>query len=176
MSVREPSIRFESLLVTLLGRELQDSQSPCLSETLQVGRHTPSVFVCSSVAGPVLTGTASPAEIPVVELDLSVKNGVVIRAGETLRLPATVTGKPYPSITWTINDGKPDKERVEILTEGNNSVVAIKSAQRRDCGKYHVSACNPSGTKGASTRVEVVGEYRSRGRGQRLAAASNEGT
>lgn len=104
----------------------------------------------------------SPTEIPVVELDLSVKNGVVIRAGETLRLPAMVTGKPYPSITWTINDGKPDKDRVEILTEGNNSIVAIKNAQRKDCGKYHISACNPSGTKGASTRVEVVGEYRSR--------------
>lgn len=99
------------------------------------------------------------AEIPVVELDLSVKNGVVIRAGETLRLPATVTGKPYPSITWTINDGKPDKDRVEILTEGNDSIVVVKSAQRKDCGKYHISACNPSGTRGASTRVEVVGEY-----------------
>lgn len=102
----------------------------------------------------------SPTEIPVVELDLSVKNGVVIRARETLRLPATVTGKPYPSITWTINDGKPDKDRVEILTEGNNSIVSIKNAQRKDCGKYHISACNPSGTKAASTRVEVVGEYR----------------
>lgn len=103
----------------------------------------------------------SCTEIPVVELDLSVKNGVTIRAGETLNLPATVTGKPYPSITWTINDSKPDKDRVEILTECNNSIVVIKNAQRKDCGKYHISACNPSGTKGASTRVEVVGEYSS---------------
>lgn len=94
-----------------------------------------------------------------MELDLSVKNGVTIRAGETLHLPAIVTGKPYPSITWTINDTKPDKDRVEILNEGNNSIVEIKNAQRKDCGKYHISACNPSGTKGASTRVEVVGEY-----------------
>lgn len=103
----------------------------------------------------------SPSEIPFVEMDLSVKNGVTIRAGETLSLPATVTGKPYPSITWTINDKKPDKDRVEILSEGNNSIVVITNAQRKDCGKYHISACNPSGTKGASTRVEVVGEYRS---------------
>lgn len=110
----------------------------------------------------------SPTEIPVVELDLSVKNGVVIRARETLRLPATVTGKPYPSITWTINDGKPDKDRVEILTEGNNSIVTIKNAQRKDCGKYHISACNPSGTKAASTRVEVVGEYRSKKSGSEV--------
>lgn len=36
VSVREPSIRSESLLVTLLERERQDSQSLCLSEILQV--------------------------------------------------------------------------------------------------------------------------------------------
>lgn len=97
-------------------------------------------------------------ELPVIELDLSVKNGVIIRAGELLRVPATVTGKPYPSITWTKDDSKPDKDRVEILTEGNDSVVSIKNVQRKDCGKYHISACNPSGTKAASTRVEVMGE------------------
>lgn len=36
VSVREPSIRSESSLVTLLERERQDSQSLCLSEILQV--------------------------------------------------------------------------------------------------------------------------------------------
>lgn len=34
--VREPNTRSESLLVTLLERERQDSQSLCLSEILQV--------------------------------------------------------------------------------------------------------------------------------------------
>lgn len=102
------------------------------------------------------------SEIPVIELDLSVKNGVVIRAGETLRVPATVTGKPYPSITWTKDDGKPDKDRVEILTEGNDSIVSIANVQRKDCGKYQISACNPSGIKSAWTRVEVMGEWKIR--------------
>lgn len=101
--------------------------------------------------------------MPMIELDLSVKNGVIIRAGETLHLPATVTGKPYPSITWTIDNAKPDKDRVEILTEGNDSIVVIKNIQRKDAGKYLISACNPSGTKNASTRVEVMGEWRTAG-------------
>lgn len=103
-----------------------------------------------------------------IDLDLSVKNGIVIRAGETLRVPATVTGKPYPSITWTINDSKPDKDRVEVVAEGNDSVVVIKNVQRKDCGKYHISACNPSGIKAASLRVEVMGEYKSSQGGERL--------
>lgn len=96
--------------------------------------------------------------MPVIELDLSVKNGVTIRAGETLRIPATVTGKPYPSISWTKDDNKPDKDRVEILSEGNNSIVSIKNVQRKDCGKYQISVCNPSGIKSAWTRVDVMGE------------------
>lgn len=103
---------------------------------------------------------SSLTEIPVIELDLSVKNGVVIRAGENLLIPATVTGKPYPAITWTKDDGKPDKDRVEILTEDNNSIFSVKNVQRKDCGKYQISACNPSGTKSAWTRVEVMGESR----------------
>ncbi|KAF6733011.1 Titin, partial [Oryzias melastigma] len=98
----------------------------------------------------------NPAEVPVIELDLSVKNGVTIRAGETLRIPATVTGKPYPSISWTKDDNKPDKDRVEILSEGNTSIVSIKNVQRKDCGKYQISVCNPSGIKSAWTRVDVM--------------------
>ncbi len=112
----------------------------------------PSFFIC----------WLPSTEMPVIELDLSVKNGVIIRAGENLLVPATVTGKPYPSITWTKDDGKPDKDRVEILTEGNDSIVSVKNVQRKDSGKYHISACNPSGTKNASTRVEVMGEWKSR--------------
>ncbi|KAF3843790.1 hypothetical protein F7725_002639 [Dissostichus mawsoni] len=98
----------------------------------------------------------NPAEKPVIEMELAIKAGVFIRAGENLRLPATVTGKPYPSIEWTIEDSKPDKDRVEILTEGNDSIVSIKNIQRKDSGKYHISVCNPSGIKNASTRVEVM--------------------
>lgn len=99
----------------------------------------------------------SLSELPVIELDLSVKNGLTIRAGETLRVPATVTGKPYPAITWTKDDGKYDKDRVEIITEGNDSILQIANCQRKDCGKYQITAMNPSGKKAAWSRVEVVG-------------------
>jgi len=96
-------------------------------------------------------------EKPVIELDLSMKNGVVIRAGETLRLPARVTGKPKPAITWLKDDKKPDKERVEILEDGDESIVHIMNVQRTDSGKYLISACNPSGIKSAWTQVDVMG-------------------
>jgi len=99
------------------------------------------------------------AEIPVVELDVTVKNGVVIRAGETLAVPAHVTGRPPPAIKWTKDDGAPEKERVEVENVGKESILRIKNVQRKDVGKYQITASNPSGTKSAWTRVEVMGEY-----------------
>lgn len=97
-------------------------------------------------------------EIPVLELDLSIKNGVIIRAGETLRLPCHVLGRPQPSIKWTKDDKDPDKQRVEYEDVGRDSTLIIKNVQRSDHGKYQITAANPSGIKSASTRVEVMGE------------------
>ena len=92
-------------------------------------------------------------------MDLDIKNnGVIVRAGEKLLVPVTVRGKPRPFITWTIEEKKPEGERVEILDEGELSIVSIKKAQREDSGKYAISACNPSGIKNAWCRVDVVGE------------------
>lgn len=94
-----------------------------------------------------------------IDMGLALKSSFIIRAGENLRLPAAVTGKPYPFISWTKDDGKLDKDRVEILTEGNNSIVSINNVQRKDGGKYQISACNPSGIKSAWTRLEVMGMW-----------------
>lgn len=97
-------------------------------------------------------------EVPVIDLDISVKNGLVIRAGEMLRIPAHVTGKPKPSLVWTKDDGTPDKERAEIEEVDQDSTFIIKTSKRSDTGKYQITAANPSGIKSAWTRVEVMGK------------------
>ncbi|XP_064868260.1 titin-like [Oncorhynchus nerka] len=97
-----------------------------------------------------------PKEAPVVELDLTVRNGVMIRAGEPLILPALVTGRPPPDIKWTKDDGPPDKNHVEIENVGKESILSIKAATRKDPGKYQISARNNSGIKSTWTRVEVM--------------------
>lgn len=96
--------------------------------------------------------------MPVIELDISVKNGVVVRAGEMLRIPAYVTGKPFPSLKWTKDDGALEKDRMEVEEAGHDSTLVIKCTKRSDHGKYQIQAANPSGIKSASTRVEVMGE------------------
>ncbi|NXP27057.1 TITIN protein, partial [Scytalopus superciliaris] len=101
------------------------------------------------------TTVAEPKEPPTVELDVSVKAGIQIMAGQTIKIPATVTGRPTPTIAWTVEDGELDKDRVVIENVGTKSELTIKNALRKDHGKYVITATNSSGSKSAGTRVEV---------------------
>lgn len=86
------------------------------------------------------------------------RNGVIIRAGDSLRLPAVVIGRPQPEVKWTRDDADIDKERMIVETEGKNSTLLIKAVVRADHGNYKISGTNSSGTKTAETRVDVMGQ------------------
>lgn len=105
----------------------------------------------------------SITEAPGIEFDISVRNGVIIKAGETLRIPAYVVGRPTPEVKWTKDDAEPDKERVTIETIGKCSTVNIKNALRTDHGKYEITGTNSSGTKSAFIKVDVMGKSASLG-------------
>lgn len=94
-----------------------------------------------------------------MEFDASVKKGVIIRAGEPLKLPAVVSGRPQPDVTWAKDEGDIDKDRMIVETEGKNSTLFIKKATRADHGRYRVAGTNSSGTKTAETRVDVMGQW-----------------
>lgn len=93
-----------------------------------------------------------------MEFDSSVKNGVIIKAGEPLKLPAVVTGRPQPEVKWVKDEAEIDKEHMIVETQGKNSTLFIKKAVRADHGKYQISGTNSSGTKTAETRVDVMGQ------------------
>ncbi|KAJ8352204.1 hypothetical protein SKAU_G00236800 [Synaphobranchus kaupii] len=95
-------------------------------------------------------------EPPLVDFDISVKNGVTVRAGHTLKLPALVSGRPPPEVKWAKDEGEPDKERVVIETVGKSSILTIKNVMRTDHGQYQITGSNNCGTKSALTRVDVM--------------------
>lgn len=97
-------------------------------------------------------------EPPTVELDVSVKGGIQIMAGKTLRIPAVVTGRPVPTKVWTKEEGELDKDRVVIDNVGTKSELIIKDALRKDHGRYVITATNSCGSKFAAARVEVFGK------------------
>lgn len=123
-------------------------------------------FYCEAAAGTVtvfsliniMSPCPCPSEPPAVDFDVSVKNGVIIKAGESLKLPAVVTGQPQPEVKWAKDEAEIDKERMIVETDGKNSILFIKKAVRADHGKYQISGTNSSGTKAAETRVDVMGQ------------------
>lgn len=95
---------------------------------------------------------------PSVDFEDSVKNGVLIRAGEPLRLPAVVTGRPQPEVKWTKDNADIDVERMIVETMGKASTLFIKTATRADHGLYQITGTNSNGTKTAETKVDVMGQ------------------
>lgn len=75
-----------------------------------------------------------------------------------MRLPAVVTGRPVPEVKWAKDNAEPDKEHTVIETEGKINCLTIKNALRTDHGMYQITGTNPSGTKSASVKVDVMGK------------------
>lgn len=56
----------------------------------------------------------SPVE-PAVSLDVNAHDLLYCRAGTTIRIPATITGRPVPKVTWTFVDGTAETEKKNDL-------------------------------------------------------------
>uniref|UniRef100_A0A3Q3K5B6 Ig-like domain-containing protein n=1 Tax=Monopterus albus TaxID=43700 RepID=A0A3Q3K5B6_MONAL len=96
-----------------------------------------------------------PSEPPAVDFDTSVKNGVIIKAGDPLRLPAVVTGRPQPEVKWAKDEAEIDKARMIVETEGKNSTLFIKKSVRADHGKYQISGTNNTRSPTTSWSTEM---------------------
>uniref|UniRef100_A0A8C4UEI0 Titin n=1 Tax=Falco tinnunculus TaxID=100819 RepID=A0A8C4UEI0_FALTI len=75
-------------------------------------------------------------------LDVKLLAGLTVKAGTKIELPAKVTGKPEPQITWTKADKilRPD-DRITIETKPNHSTVTITDSKRSDSGTYIIELC-----------------------------------
>lgn len=51
---------------------------------------------------------------PMVTLDISANDLLNCRAGTTIKIPATITGRPVPKVTWTF-DGTAETEKKNDL-------------------------------------------------------------
>lgn len=85
--------------------------------------------------------------------------GLTVKAGTKIELPATVTGKPEPQITWTKADMllKQDK-RITIENVPKKSTVTIMDSKRSDTGTYIIEAVNVCGRATAVVEVNVLGK------------------
>lgn len=97
------------------------------------------------------------SEIPDLELAEDLKKTVCLRAGGTLRLFVSVTGRPLPVVGWR-KTGVELQSRGLIETTDSYTLLIVEKVNRYDSGKYVVEAENPSGKKTATIMVKVYGK------------------
>lgn len=94
---------------------------------------------------------------PRIRLPRQYEDGLLIEAGETMRLKVGIAGRPTPTITWSHN-GEAIRRgpRIDLLTNEKNSFLKISNATRADRGEYHLRAVNKLGEFSTSFLVTVT--------------------
>uniref|UniRef100_A0A8D3D0Y7 Titin n=1 Tax=Scophthalmus maximus TaxID=52904 RepID=A0A8D3D0Y7_SCOMX len=94
---------------------------------------------------------------PTIEVDVKLIEGLVLKAGSTITLPAKMTGIPNPTAKW-MTDGKEvaSEGRYHIETTGSSTILSIPECQRGDTGEYILTVANPAGSKSVALHVTVL--------------------
>uniref|UniRef100_A0A672I9A8 Titin n=1 Tax=Salarias fasciatus TaxID=181472 RepID=A0A672I9A8_SALFA len=97
-------------------------------------------------------------ELPKCETDPMYNQTLVINAGETFSLEATVDGKPIPTAQWFKGDVEVENSaRAEIKNTDFKALLVVKDAIRVDGGQYTLVLTNVAGTKtSAFVSVKVL--------------------
>uniref|UniRef100_H2YFD5 Titin n=1 Tax=Ciona savignyi TaxID=51511 RepID=H2YFD5_CIOSA len=94
---------------------------------------------------------------PRLDLNGNLKDTVVVKAGETITLSASIFGKPVPNATWTRNNVELDNTpRTEIMDTGSTASLSIKDSTRDDSGDYVLHLKNTAGSRAISITVKVL--------------------
>jgi len=97
-------------------------------------------------------------EIPDLELPDELTKTICLRAGSSLRLHITVTGRPIPSVTWS-KPGVDLQNRGFIEVTNTTTTLIIDKVHRYDAGRYTIEASNSAGKKDASILVKIYGMF-----------------
>ena len=94
---------------------------------------------------------------PKIDLAGNMTETIVVKAGETIRLAASIFGKPKPAVVWSCNNVELDNTpKTEIHLSENATSLTIKDANRSDTGEYLLEAKNNAGSRSIVLNVKVL--------------------
>lgn len=64
-------------------------------------------------------------EEPVITLEVTANELLNCRAGTTIKIPATISGKPLPNVTWDFDGTAPTEKKNERHTLPEDSEVGL---------------------------------------------------
>lgn len=96
---------------------------------------------------------------PEAELSAELKEGLELHAGETMRLHATIKGRPTPRIIWAkMNTNIKDRQGIVIKSSNVDTMVMVEKVNRYDAGKYILNLESSAGMKMYTIVVKVFGQ------------------
>lgn len=94
---------------------------------------------------------------PNVELGQEYFEGVNVRAGDPIRIKASISGRPSPKVVWFKDGVEITKKMMDITSAPGLSSIFIRDADRTHRGQYAIEATNTSGSKREQVNVQVFG-------------------
>uniref|UniRef100_A0AAY4B5Q8 Titin n=1 Tax=Denticeps clupeoides TaxID=299321 RepID=A0AAY4B5Q8_9TELE len=94
-------------------------------------------------------------EPPTYDIEAVYSQGIVVRAGGSMRINIPFKARPVPEIYWTKDDGDlPEKTQIE--KDLDYTGLSIDICDRNDAGKYTLHLENSTGSKTAFVSVKVL--------------------
>uniref|UniRef100_A0A4W3IYG0 Ig-like domain-containing protein n=1 Tax=Callorhinchus milii TaxID=7868 RepID=A0A4W3IYG0_CALMI len=96
-------------------------------------------------------------DAPKIDLGVSMKSLMTVKAGVNVCLEAVVSGKPFPKVSWKKNGNEVvPADGFKITTTRSLCTLELYSVQRKETGEYSIFAENPSGSKSAHVKLKVL--------------------
>uniref|UniRef100_A0A3B3HA44 Uncharacterized protein n=1 Tax=Oryzias latipes TaxID=8090 RepID=A0A3B3HA44_ORYLA len=94
---------------------------------------------------------------PVIEVDAKLIEGIIVKAGTTIRLPAIMRGIPVPTAKWSIEGEEITSEgNIKIDTDNFSTILSINECTRNHTGTYLLTVSNAAGSKTVGLNVTVL--------------------
>ncbi|XP_074524996.1 immunoglobulin-like and fibronectin type III domain-containing protein 1 [Halichoeres trimaculatus] len=87
--------------------------------------------------------------------DKKIKNFMVMRAGNSVRINFNFQASPIPNINW-LKDGLPVAKHVTVSNSDTSSQLIIASSERHDTGIYTIIVKNMVGQETSSVEIRVT--------------------
>ncbi|CAB1423098.1 unnamed protein product [Pleuronectes platessa] len=109
----------------------------------------------SETTGPVTV--QHDVEPPKIILDEKLRQVVIVKAGDLLRIDAEISGRPNPTVFWLKNGRNiGTKGRIEITATKTHTSLLIRESVRKDSGQYSLTLQNTGGTTSKDIACKVL--------------------
>lgn len=84
---------------------------------------------------------------------------ITIKVGQNFEFNVPVKGEPPPEYVWSFGGQKLESgNNIKIVNEEYKTHFSFKNAQRKDTGKYNLTATNINGKDSHDVQVVVIGK------------------